>query len=181
MSWQLHGYAIISDDDCIADRNGELPESLKNKADWDYFQGQLDRSVLSILGRRSHQSAPNPKHRRRVVVSSGRRGLTQGSDAWWWNPADLSLTGMLEILVPEGGRIAVPGGCRVFDLVLGHGFDSFHLARKTGLVLPGGVPIFSGVREGSTAEDCLAERGLKPAIAEMLDPSDNVTLTVWHH
>jgi hypothetical protein len=67
---RLHGYAIISDDDCIADAYGQFPDALRNEADWDYFQAQLDRADLILLGRRSHEAAPNAKRRLRMIMSS---------------------------------------------------------------------------------------------------------------
>ena len=44
---QIHGYAIISDDDRIADSGGRTPPSLRNDADWAYFQRELDGADLS--------------------------------------------------------------------------------------------------------------------------------------
>src|SRR5271169_3255695 len=43
---EIHGYAIVSDDDRIADASGGMPTTLRNEADWAYFQAELDRADL---------------------------------------------------------------------------------------------------------------------------------------
>lgn len=92
--FEFHGYAIISDDDCIADASCVLPESLMNEADWIYFQAELDLADLCLLGRASHELTPNKKGRRRLVISSTANGLEERADAIWWNPADLAFEAM---------------------------------------------------------------------------------------
>lgn len=175
---ELHGYAIVSGDDRIADAAGNLPDSLKSDADWGYFQAELDRAALSLLGRVSHAAAPNPRRRRRLVVSTAVTGLVERPDAWWLNPADIPLAEALRRLLPEGGRVAVPGGQGVFDLVRATlGFTAFHLTRKDAVTLPGGRGIFAACDRGATAEAVLAEDGLQPDPAVTLEPG--VVLTVW--
>ena len=49
MSVEIHGYAIVSDDDRIADARGVMPRALLNDADWAYFQAELDRADLVVL------------------------------------------------------------------------------------------------------------------------------------
>jgi hypothetical protein len=48
---EIHGYAIASDDDRIADAGGAMPKALHNEADWAYFQAELDRSDLIAYSR----------------------------------------------------------------------------------------------------------------------------------
>src|ERR1700684_415016 len=132
----IHGYAIVSDDDRIADSSGKTPASLRNGADWAYFQRELDRADLIALGRLGHEANPNVRGRRRLVLSSAARGLEQRNDAWWWNPAQISWREAAKILLPNGGRVAVPGGQAVFDLFLGIGYEAFHLSRAGGVLLP---------------------------------------------
>lgn len=175
---ELHGYAIVSGDDRIADAAGVLPNGLKSDADWIYFQAELDRAALSLLGRVSHAAAPNPRRRRRLVASSAVSGLVERADAWWWNPADIALAEALAALLPEGGRVAVPGGQGVFDLVRATlGFTAFHLTRKDAVTLPGGRAVFAACDHGATPEAVLAGDGLTPAPAVTLEPG--VVLTVW--
>lgn len=176
--FELHGYAIVSGDDRIADASGTLPEALKSDADWIYFQAELDRARLSLLGRASHEAAPNPRGRRRLVLSSTVPGLVERADAWWLNPADLPLADALARLMPQGGRVAVPGGQGVFDLVRATlGFTGFHLTRKDAVMLPGGRALFADCEHGRTAEAVLSGDGLRPDAPQALEPG--VILTVW--
>jgi len=176
---EVHGYAIVSRDDRIADSNGVMPASLKNEADWAYFQAELLRADLTLLGRASHEATPNLRRRRRVVVSRGARGLEQRADAFWWNPRDMPWARAAAILAPEGGRVAVPGGQVAFDLFLAEGFFAFHLSRATRVGLPGGRGLFSACERGETAETLLARAGLEPEPIQTIDVAEAVTLTVW--
>lgn len=175
-AWSIHLYAILSADDCIADADGNMPKSLMNEADWAYFQSELNSCALIVLGRQSHVTSPNPRKRRRVVMSRSVNGLEAREDGHWWNPDHMPLDPMLNRLLPEGGKIGVPGGQVAFDYFLRHGMDEFHLTRARDVLLPGGRKVFSG---SSGAEDQLAEAGLAPGETVMLDPQANVTLTVW--
>ncbi|WP_201862827.1 hypothetical protein [Microvirga soli] len=176
---EIHGYAIVSDNDCIADASGHTPEVLRNEADWAYFQAELNKSAVTVLGRLGHEANPNPKGRLRLILSSSSPGLEQQSDGWWWNPAKVSWDEAIRTVLPEGGRVAVPGGRRVFDLFLGIGYDAFHLTRAEGAHVPEGVPVFSGCQDGRSAETILSERGLAPGETQVLDPAGRVTLAIW--
>jgi hypothetical protein len=176
---EIHGYAIVSDNDCIADATGRTPAILRNDADWAYFQKELDRSAVTVLGRLGHEANPNPRGRLRMIVSSSSSGLERRSDGWWWDPEGLSWNEAIRIVLPEGGRVAVPGGRRVFDLFLDIGYDAFHLTRAEGTFIPDGVAVFSGCQEGRTAEDLLSDKGLVPDARQVLDPAVPVSLTIW--
>ena len=176
---EIHGYAIVSDNDRIADASGRTPDVLRNDADWAYFQAELDRSAVLVLGRLGHEANPNPKGRLRMVLSSASTGLERRPDAWWWNPGAISWGRAIGTVLPEGGRVAVPGGRRVFDLFLGIGYDAFHLTRAEGAFIPGGVAVFSGCDAGRSAEALLSEKGLRPGPPQVLDPQGPVSLTVW--
>ena len=105
--YQLHGFAIVCNLGCIADASGVLPQTLANDADWAYFQDQLDRAAITILGRRGHQRAPNPKGRKRMIVSSSVATIERRADGyWWWNPAGLPLLRALAVAAPGGGIVA---------------------------------------------------------------------------
>jgi hypothetical protein len=177
--FEIHGYAIVSDDDRIADAAGVMPDCLRNDADWRYFQAGLDQAALTVLGRLGHEANPNRRGRLRLVLSSQARGLEQRPDGWWWNPDDVPWDQAIATILPAGGRIAVPGGRRVFDLFLAIGYDAFHLARAQGTLLPGGVALFSVCDQGASAEDALARAGLKPGRIEILDADAPVSLSVW--
>lgn len=177
---EIHGYAIVSDNDCIADASGQTPDVLRNDADWAYFQAELNKSDVTVLGRLGHEANPNPKGRLRMIVSSSSAGLEQRPDGWWWNPERLPWDQAIRTVLPQGGRVAVPGGRRVFDLFLDIGYEAFHLTRAEGTFIPDGVPVFSGCSEGR-AETVLSESGLKPDARQILDPVGPVSLTVWRN
>ncbi|MBB3021597.1 dihydrofolate reductase [Microvirga lupini] len=176
---EIHGYAIVSDNDCIADASGHTPEMLRNEADWAYFQAELNKSAVTVLGRLGHEANPNPKRRLRLILSSSSPGLERRADGWWWDPAKVPWDTAIRTVLPEGGRIAVPGGRQVFDLFLELGYNAFHLTRAEGTHVPDGIPVFSGCQTGRSAEAILSERGLVPRERQVLDPAGKVTLAIW--
>jgi hypothetical protein len=176
---EVHGYAIVSCDDRIADASGATPEALRREADWAYFQAELDRAALTVLGRLGHAANPNPKARLRVVVSSSVHGLVRRLDGWWWNPAGVPWPEAVAKVLPGGGRVAVPGGQRVFDLFLALGYDVFHLTRAEDAWIGEGVALFSACREGESAEAVLARHGLAPGERRIIDERGPVSLTQW--
>jgi hypothetical protein len=177
--YEIHGHAIVSADDRIADRNGVTPASLRNEKDWERFQAALDRAAVTVLGRLGHEANPNLKSRNRLVLSSSAKGVEHRADAFWWNPAEAALAQALAVAAPAGGIVAVPGGQRVFDLFLSVGFDEFHLSRVTRVTIPDGIPVFSEVLTGRTAADILAGHGLVAGPTELLDPLAAVEFTRW--
>jgi hypothetical protein len=176
---EIHGYAIVSDDDRIAGADGATPEALRNEADWAYFQSELDRASLTVLGRLGHEANPNRRNRARLVLSSRAQGVQRVAGTWWWNPADIAWDEASKTVLPDGGRVAVPGGQRVFDLFLDIGYDAFHLSRAEGVSVPGGVALFSACDRSRHAEEVLAAYGLEPAERRLLDPTVPVRLVVW--
>ena len=176
---EIHGYAIVSDNDCIADASGHTPEVLRNEADWVYFQAELNKSAVTVLGRLGHEANPNLKGRLRMILSSSSSGLERRADGWWWDPARVPWAQAIRTVLPEGGRVAVPGGRQVFDLFLKIGYDAFHLTRAGGTHVPDGVPVFSECRAGRSAETVLSERGLIPREHRVLDPAARITLAIW--
>ncbi len=175
----IAGYAIVSDDNKIAAKDGLVPASLRNEKDWDYYQRALARSDLIVFGRRSHELEPNVRGDRRLVVSRGAAGLEQRVDAWWWNPERTPWEETAKRLLPHGGDLAVPGGQSVFDLFLAIGFDEFHLSRAHGVMLPGGQWLFSACETGLSAEAALTRAGLRASEIIPLDPEHGVEMTVW--
>jgi dihydrofolate reductase len=177
--WFIHAHAIVSADDRIAAADGTVPPALRVEADWVRFQAALDAAAVTVLGRRGHDANPNDRRRNRLVLSSSARGIERGEDAWWWNPAATPLAEALARAAPAGGTVAVVGGRRVFDLFLSIGFDRFDLARAGDVSLPGGIPIFSAVAAGSSANAVLAAHGLVAGPTQILDAEANVSLVVW--
>ena len=176
---EIHAYAIVSRDDRIADAAGAMPDSLRNEADWAYFQAGLDQADWVALGRISHEATPNPKGRRRLIVSSAARGLETRADGVWWDPARISFDEVAARLAPQGGRIAVPGGQGVFDLFLRLGYAAFHLARAEGVDLPGGRGLFAATEGGEAADETLRRAGLRPGPRRWLDEAAEVSLQVY--
>jgi len=175
----IHGHAIVSADDRIADAEGKAPPVLHNAADWERFQAALDAAAVVILGRRGHERHPNPHGRNRLVLSSSANGIERREDAWWWNPTHANMDEAFAKAMPGGGVAAVVGGQRVFDYFLAPGYDRFELSRIATVTLPGGVAIFSPVATGFRAEDVLRAVGLRPSTSELIDTEAQVTLTVW--
>jgi hypothetical protein len=177
---EVHGYAIVSDDDRIAAADGLTPLSLRNEKDWEYYQRALANSDLIVFGHTSHIAEPNTRGDRRVVISrAAAGGLEQRPDAWFWDPARVGWAEVAARLLPSGGEVAAPGGQGVFDLFLGIGYDAFHLSRAHGVTLPGGRAVFSACDAGLSAEAVLAEAGLAPSQTIPLDPAHGVEMTVW--
>jgi len=174
----IDGYAIVSDNHCIADADGNMPECLKNDADWAYFQAALDAATLTVVGRKGHEANLNHKNRRRLILSRSLVALEQRPDGWWWNPAGQDWAEVLRHVAPEGGAIAVPGGRDVFDLFLQQGYTSFHLARAEGTQVPDGTKLFSGLGE-KTPEDLLASHGLQSDPTRWLDQENRISMTIW--
>ena len=177
---EIHGYAIVTDDDRIAGADGQTPKSLRNEADWLNFQRELDRADLIVLGRLGHKANPNVKGRRRLVVSNSAAGLESREGEIWWRPAIKPWAEVSAALLPHGGRVAVPGGQGVFDLFLAIGYDAFHLTRADGATAPGGRALFSACDQGLSAEAVLAGAGcLEPRERQVLDAAAKVALTIW--
>jgi len=176
---EIHGYAIVSDDDMIANAAGEVPPALRNEKDWEQYQAAQARSALVAFARKSHENEPNTHHEPRLVVSRAAKGLEKRDDAWWWNPEEVAWADIVARVVPDGGEVAACGGQGVFDLFLGVGYDVFHLARARGVTLPGGRKLFSACGAGVTAEAALASRGLRHAERIELDPVQGVEMNIW--
>ncbi len=177
--YRLIGHAIVSADDRIADAGGHHPEALHNDADWALFQAALDRAVLTLIGRASHEATTNRKKRRRLIVSGSARGLELRTDGLWLNPAEVPLGDALQRVLPEGGEVAVVGGQGVFELVGGAGFTAFHLARVPRVHLPGGRGLFAACERGVPASSVLLSWGLVAGDDVLIDPEAEVTLTIW--
>jgi hypothetical protein len=175
---EIHGYAIVSDDDMIAAADGLTPVSLRNEADWSYYQSAQARSALIVFGRHSHEFEPNVRGERRLVISQGAGGIEKRADAWWWNPAHASWDVVRKMVAP-GGEVAVCGGQGAFDLFLNIGYDAFHLSRAHGVRLPGGRAVFSACDRGVSAEAVLDRAGLRVSETIPLDPDHGVGMKVW--
>ena len=175
---EIHGYAIVSDDDMIADATDQVPMSLRNPQDWEQYQAAQARSALVVFARVSHQNEPNTRGDLRLVVSRSAKGLEQREDSWWWSPAEVAWDEVAAKLLPEGGEVAACGGQGVFDLFLG-AYDVFHLARARGVPLARGRKVFSACETGLPAEAVLRKHGLLQAERIVLDAVQGVEMNLW--
>jgi hypothetical protein len=175
----ITGYAIVSDDDKIADADGLIPPSLRNEQDWQLYQREQEVANLVVFARRSHELEPNIHKTPRLVVSREAAGLEQRPDGWWWDPRRTTWEEVAARLLPTGGRVAVGGGQVVFDLFLMVGFDGFHLSRAHGVKLPGGRSVFSACDKGVPAATVLEQHGLSLSKTIPLDPAHGVEMTIW--
>jgi hypothetical protein len=107
---EIHGYAIISDDDKIADADGLIPVSLRNEKDWDLYQRAQAHSALVVFARRSHELEPNVRGDLRLVLSRGAAGLERRDDGWWWDFSRVNWAEAAERVLPNGGEVAVGAG-----------------------------------------------------------------------
>ena len=170
---QIIGHAIVSVDGKIATADGRMPPELRNDADWQRFQRQLDNSDVVVLGRQGHERFPNPGRRRLVATTSVATLVDDPNDprATFWNPAGVGFTEAARSLGLENGTAAIAG---VFDLFT-HLFTAFDLAESQTLLLPAGLPCFSTAHPRLV----LAQHGLRPKSWEILDAQACVTLTHW--
>ncbi len=176
---RIEGYAVVSDDDCIADADGNMPDSLKNDAEWDFFQAGLDAADVSVLGRRSHDATPNHARRNRLVLTRSVEAVKVDGLIVFWNPDACPLAAALQAFELPVSHLAVTGGRDIFDFFLTGEvrFTAFHLSRVRGVTLPGGTGVFSGVNRGQSAEAILAEAGYQPGPLQVLD--EGVDVVSW--
>jgi len=177
--YRIHGYAIVSEDNCISSGDGTRPRQLRGTAGRARLQAAQDGAVVTVLGRRAHRMRSNASGRNRLVMSGSAKGIEQRDGAWWWNPRDAPAEAALRQAAPGGGIAVVFGGRRLFDLFLGLGFDEFHLARANGVRVPDGVPVFSAVGQGFSPEEVLARHGMTAGPSEVLDSENGISLVVW--
>lgn len=173
MPHHIVGHAIVSADGKIASADGTMPTELRNDADWQRFQAQLDASDLVVLGRQGHERHPNPG-RQRLVATTSVPLLAKDpgdSNATLWNPAGIAFESALTALGYSDATVAIAG---VFDLFRDR-FTAFDLAESQTLLIRDGLPCFTHGHPRLV----LAECGLTPDHWEILDPAASVTLTHW--
>lgn len=176
------GYAIVSADGMIADRNRHMPDGLKIPADVQFFNDGLDSAALIVHGGHSHeeQGAVSDRRRRLVVTNSVATIADHPHlpNARLWNPAGMPFDEACKVMGVTSGKAAVTGGARVFELFLDIGFDAFHLSRAGKVLIPGGRPVFPQV-PARRPEQVLTEHGLAPGPVRILDTEAQATLVTW--
>jgi dihydrofolate reductase len=179
---RVEGYAIVSADGMLADRNGKMPDQLKIDADVRFFNQGLDRAAVVVHGRNSHEQQASSDRRWRLIVTHRIAALAEYPsipNARLWNPAGASFAEACRAIGLTEGTAAVTGGAEVFDLFLKKiGFDAFYLSRAGNVRLPGGRPVFPEVPV-LTPEQVLAKHGLVPGPIQALDAEAEASLVTW--
>jgi len=178
---RIEGYAIVSADGMIADADGKMPDSIRNKADQDFLQAGLDRAVLVVHGRHSHEGGPNAAKRKRLVLTRQVASLAPDPSrqhSLLWNPAGATFESAVKATGADPGTIAIIGGTEIFGLFLPL-YDAFHVTLAANARIPGGRPAFPDVGPNSTPSDVLARNGLRADPSRDLDTAAGITLTTW--
>ena len=179
---RVEGYAVVCDNDCIADASGHMPASLKSEAEWSYFQNGLDQADVIVLGRKSHVITPNPKGRARLVLTSSvQQAVWEDALTVLWNPSTAPLSLAIEMFDRPVQTLAVTGGKLVFDHFLKRegGYACFHLSRMKDVYLKDGIKLFPALDEmGETPEVYLRKIGYEPGEWRTLDARASVVR--WH-
>jgi dihydrofolate reductase len=178
---RVEGYAIVSADGMIADRNGEMPDTIRNDADQRYLQASLDRAAVIVHGRHSHEGGPRAAGRRRIIVTRQVAAVAPDRthpNAVQWNPAGARLQQAMAALHVDDGPIAVIGGTEVFGLFLPL-YDDFHLTRAANAHIPGGQPLFPQVGPDAAPQHVLARCGLRAGPPRDIDAAAGITLTTF--
>jgi dihydrofolate reductase len=180
-SHRVEGYAIVSADGMIADRNGEMPETLRNDADQRFLQSAMDRAAVIVHGRHSHEGGPRAATRKRIIVTRQIAAVAPDRthpNAVLWNPAGATLEQAMAALGVGDGTIAVIGGTEIFGWFLPL-YDAFHLTRAAHAHMPGGRPLFPQAGPGTTPQDVLGRYGLRAGPPRDIDAAAGITLTTW--
>jgi dihydrofolate reductase len=178
---RIEGYAIVSADGMLADRNRHMPDQLKIDADVRFFNAALERAAVIVHGRNSHEQQASSDRRRRLIVThtiAAAQKHPSIPNARLWNPDGMPFAEACQAMGVTEGMAAVTGGAEVFQLFLEIGFDAFHLSRVGTFRIPGGRPVFPGV-PALTPDQILAQHGLVPGPARVLDAKAEATLVTW--
>jgi dihydrofolate reductase len=179
--YRILGYAIVSADGMIADRNGAMPDAIRNDADQRFLQTELDLADVVLHGRHSCEGGPRAERRKRVIVTHRIASVTRDPshpNTVLWNPGGASVEAAVIKLGVRDGTIAVIGGTEVFALFLPC-YDAFHLTRAARAQIPGGRPLFPKVDRRTTPEDLLSEHGMTPGPPRDIDSAAGITMTIW--
>jgi hypothetical protein len=177
---RIEGYVIVSAEGMLADARHVMPDSLKFKADADFFNAALDRCDLIVHGRNSHEGQPNSPRRKRIILTRTIERLAgdpSNPNATLWNPAGVPFEAACEAAGVSSGTIAIIGGPIVFGMFMDR-YDTFYLSQAPQVHLPDGEACFPGVPE-RTPQEVLAAHGLRASEPEMLDPEFGVSVTAW--
>ncbi len=179
-TYQIEGYAIVSEDGMLADANRVMPDSLKFEADYAFFEAALDAVDLVVHGRHSQEQQPRAPQRRRLILTQRITGTAphpSNPNALLWNPLGASFEDAIAAVGVPVRRVGVIGGTDVFALFLDW-FDAFHLTHAPGVRLPGGRPVFPDVPR-RRPQDVLAEHSMRADTPRMLDATHHLSVVTW--
>lgn len=91
---RTEGYAIVSVDGMIADRDRHMVDGLKIAADAQFFTHGLDDAAVIVHGSHSHEQQAVSDRRRRIVVTHRVPAVVAHPsipNAVLWNPSGLRL------------------------------------------------------------------------------------------
>ena len=181
LSHRFDGYAVVSADGFIADTKGDMPNSLKFDADWVYFQTALDRADLTLIGRHTHEAAPNVKARQRLVFSKRVSGFIRENETTSWvDPGKVDPNAAITELFGRGCHVAVVGGQGVFDWVLSNpGFSEVHLSVAHRVRLGRGQKMFSAAPDLDTVLSLLETQGMALEHRAWFDRKEGLELLVY--
>jgi len=177
---RIDGYVIVSADGMLANADRVMPDELKFEGDKKFFTAALDRADLIVHGRNSYESQPNSPLRKRIVLTRKIGAIApdpSNPNATLWNPAGPAFEAACDFAGVRSGTVAIIGGPDVFGMFMDL-YDTFWLSQAPRVRLPGGEPCFPGVAEHSP-QQILAAHGLRAGDAQMLDPSEEVSVTPW--
>ena len=178
----IDGYAAISEDGMLANAEGVMPGSLKVEADQRFFERELDRADVVVQGRHSGEDHPNSPLRRRLILTRQVRAIAphpSNPNAFLWNPSGAPFAQALEAFRAPCSNIGVIGAAGVFEIFLDR-YDAFCLSRVSGVLLPGGRPVFQAVPK-HTPEHVLTIHGLERGPKRIIRarPDDHPLATAW--
>ena len=179
-AFRFEGYVIVSADGMLARAPHVMPDELKFEGDKEFFTDALDRADLIVHGRHSGEGQPNSPRRKRIVVTRRVAAIApdpSNSKATLWNPAGAAFEAAAEFAGVRSGTVAVIGGPEIFAMFMDR-YDTFWLSLAPRVRIPGGEGCFPGVPE-RTPQHILGSHGLKAGKSQMLDPTEEVSVTPW--
>lgn len=178
-TWELHGYAMTCRNDCIATNMGELPEALQYAMESKKYRKELDACAAVIMGRRAHETMPNPHGRIRSILTRSVAALEHQEGGWRWNPATMTLDNMLRMVASGGGRIAVNGGQTTLEYFMENGLSVLHVCRAESIAIQDGLKLLAACDRKTTVDDVLREDGWVLAERKLIDLKAPISISTW--
>ena len=178
-TWELHGYAMTCRNDCIATNMGELPEALQYAMESKKYRKELDACAAVIMGRRAHETMPNPHGRVRSILTRNVTALEHHEGGWRWNPATMTLDNMLRMVASGGGRVAVNGGQTTPEYFIENGPSVLHVCRAESIAIQDGLKLLAACDRKTTVDDVLREDGWILAERKLIDLKAPISISTW--